>query len=393
MYKNIIYLILVIVFGSCQINNSQAKTPKPQKVYRITQEFESNKWYKKQSELWKKEIDKNPANEQAWYNYYNANRYARFENISTPERIAKLAKIIEDMGKAIPGTYTYHLLKYWNTYNCQDMTDAEKALAINPDRPDIYYAFLAKAMIAGDEKLLKETCIKLYQSRDTAPWLLNYNYNMLMSVEKNGILFTNGDNDTYPGLLVQQVKGIRTDVQIINTSMILDKEYFKNNLVNKGFKLDYSEIIKGLNKSNLRVDFVHKFIHLMLEKYPKTPLYFAVTIYGGQTKPFKSDLYLTGLAFRHSFERIDNIALVKKNLEKEFHLDYLEMEVYNDLFPGKNLQAYTNLNYISPMLVLGEHYKAGGEKEKAEYWKNLALKLAERAGKDDMVQEIKNKLE
>jgi len=175
--------------------------------------------------------------------------------------------------------------------------------------------------------------------------------------------------------------------------MILDKEYFKNNLVNKGFKLDYSEIIKGLNKSNLRVDFVHKFIHLMLEKYPKTPLYFAVTIYGGQTKPFKSDLYLTGLAFRHSFERIDNIALVKKNLEKEFHSDYLEMEVYNDLFPGKNLQAYTNLNYISPMLVLGEHYKAGGEKEKAEYWKNLALKLAERAGKDDMVQEIKNKLE
>ena len=266
MYRNIISLTLVFIFGSCQINNSQAKTPKPQKVYRITQEFESNEWYKEQSELWKKEIDKNPASEEAWYNYYNANRYGRFEDISSPERKAKLAKIIDDMGKAIPGTYTYHLLKFWNTYNCKDMTDAEKALAINPDRPDIYYSFLAKAMITGDEKLLKEFCTKLYRSQDTAPWLLNYNYNMLMSVDKNGILFTNGDNDTYPALILQQAKGIRTDVQIINTSMLLDEEYFENNLVKKGITLDYAEITKGLNRSNFRIEFVRKFIRLMLEK-------------------------------------------------------------------------------------------------------------------------------
>jgi hypothetical protein len=392
MYKHIVYILIIFFFCSCQTNNSQAKTPKPEKVYRITYEIESNDWYKKQSALWKEEIDKNPSIEEAWYNYYNANRYARFEEIGAPERKAKLAKIIEDMGKAIPGTYTYHLLKFWNSYNCREMTDAEKAYAINPDRPDIYYAFLSKAMIFGEDKLMKEFSGKLYNSRDIAPWLYNYCYNMLMSVEENGILFTNGDNDTYPPLILQQVKGIRTDVQIINTSLILDKDYFENNLVKKGYKLDYNDIKKGLNKSNFRVEFVHKFISLMLKEYPKQPLYFAATIYGAQMKPFKPDLYLTGLAFKHSNERTDNIALVKNNLENKFRLDYLEMGIYNDLFPGKKLEAYTNLNYVSAILILGDHYKAGGDDQKAEYWKNLALKLALRAGKDEMVREIENKL-
>jgi hypothetical protein len=91
--------------------------------------------------------------------------------------------------------------------------------------PSDFEARVRDAEQSGDRQRLSAACKEWYASGTYSPGLLNWNYNALMSVEPDAVLFTQEDNDTYPALMLQFALGVRTDVRVLNLQWLAEAAY------------------------------------------------------------------------------------------------------------------------------------------------------------------------
>lgn len=366
-------LLLLLLFAN------DGHSSEPEKVHFIKRSgFMGLEWYQKQAALWEAEVERHPANAAAWMNFYIATEYSYWGNVpAQQEKKSKLAAILDRAEAHIQDSYEYNFLRYRQDNSNQGAL--EKAYSLQPENPDTYYGFIIQHEISRDTTNLRRFNHKLYSSTDISPGLLNYNYNMLMSTAENAILFTNGDNDTYPAWMLQQVKNIRPDVTVLNISMSRGYDgYLQQRLRERNVNLDLATLPKRNDRH-----FFPALCEQLAKDYPTLPIFFAVTVHSSVLNSFSDSLFNEGLAYRYQSRKYDNVAALQKNWEERFRLDYLKNQWYSEKYLSTGIiEKQLNGNYIAAMMILMSYYQQQKMPGKAASIENFARGIARKSGKE-----------
>ncbi|MBL4862872.1 MAG: SUMF1/EgtB/PvdO family nonheme iron enzyme [Crocinitomicaceae bacterium] len=355
----------------------------PENVYPITKETREFNWYELQFGLWKKEIDANPKNANAWYNYYSAARAMRLISLPDSDIEKMYLRICDEIAlealKTIPETFEGNYIAYWNSPVIgADYTHVLKAHELDPTDSRAFDAVAIHYELKRDKSKFNEMCKKMFEANFLPYSLMNWGYNVLSELDDNAIVFTAGDNDTYALWLVQQVNGFRTDVTVLNTYLARIPEY-------------RASVFKELNMSDYQLDdesdsFEGLYQHVF-NNQQRIPTYVSTSAIHQFEKPeLKENLYLTGLTYKYSKTNIDNISIIRRNYEKRYLMDYVKEKFAFHI--GDEVTDRVNAMYLPSMIKLYKHYASSEEGEKMKELEQLIIVISEKSGQQSEIFEL-----
>lgn len=191
----------------------------------------------------------------------------------------------------------------------------------------ILTVLLVLVMIIGlsvPAKMLKERYYIHDRSENYLPW--SYAYNILNSCAPNSIIFTNGDNDTFPLWYIQLVEGVRTDISVVNLSL-LNTSWYAIQLKNRdNYNIHLPIRDQTLDQmppayrdeNNEIIFFRDKMVEAIINhNLDRVPVYFSTTVPREHYKSWENRLRLEGMAFRimnNSSEVKDSFDIIRRNI-------------------------------------------------------------------------------
>lgn len=383
------HLFIGLTFLTCFNSFAQkdgSTGQKPQPVYSIAKEDRGIKWYEDQLKLWKGEVDKDPKNGNAWTNYYASARALRntypHESEERKKYMELCAQIPAEVQKAIPNTFEGYFIPFIEEEGAWGNPEGLlKAAAINPDDPRLLDEMLIHYAMERNQQQFDVYGQKMFTTNDLPVGLLNWGYNILSELDENAILFTCGDNDTYAAWIMQAAKNMRRDVTVVNTSLI-ELEGYRNRLLKE---LGYAPLT--LKEAESDEEYLQKKKKIYQHFFQgKRPVYVATSAISLFEKEFGDKLYLTGLAYKYSESSFDNTAIIRRNYEKRYLLDYLK-EVFSCNIGDQKAEEFNGM-YVPSMIKLYQHYDETEETLKKQNLELLLLKVAEQSGQQSDVIEL-----
>lgn len=378
--KNIIYLLTMIF-------TTQVLAQKPLQVLSYATQRQTVEWYQDQAKAWQKEIEKDSTNANAYYNYYRAVRnWTRTNSKDTRSQDQKNAdfnQIINRMEQKVPNSFEYNLVKWMHSGNDPEQRKyLLKAFEIDSSREEIVCDMLTYGETQRNMSMRDKYAKIWLESNLSSAGLLAFANNVLNSLPTNAVLITNGDNDTYPFWQLQS-KGIRKDVFVVNQYLLQIDDY-RAKLFNE-LAIPKFGIVKEI-KGTASTEYANNILTHLAKHLSSNRLQLLTTLDPDIYDGLKNKLTLTGLTYQLKADNMDELALIKKNFEYVYKLEYLENSFQKDI--SQYAVDQINQNYLVPLIKLYKHYTQAGDLNKAAQAKEKVLFLAEKSDEKDNILEM-----
>jgi len=120
----------------------------------------------------------------------------------------------------------YLIFSMWISMGIIGLFDRARGVVAGESRQTLFAGgIVGVCLLAIPANLIRVNYSDHDRSGNYVAW--DYSYNMLQSCAKDAILFTNGDNDTFPLWYLQDVEGVRRDVRIVNLSLVNTSWYIQ----------------------------------------------------------------------------------------------------------------------------------------------------------------------
>lgn len=227
----------------------------------------------------------------------------------------------------------------------------QQAVAVDPSREELVAPQLVNAAWQDQPVELERSAKAMKQRGEVAPALYQMAEDILLSVDRNGVLIAAGEMDAYPVWVEQFADDNRNDVLTIDQRLLGDGAYRARMWQRAGAKgtvpASAAAFIADLHKATER------------------PVFLSLAVGQPLAALYSSQLYVTGMAMRMSADPAGDPTQLERR--------WKAMHKPVDAGPLSG-------NYLVPGTALLNHYRSIGDEEKAAALEHELRTIAGRTG-------------